>query len=79
MMTTTPMNTRKDYSTITTYKLRKSDYLALIFFAICDNNTKLCVIFISLCFGLYLGLITSVPQISSHKRSIMVYFSLELV
>jgi hypothetical protein len=48
--TTTPMNARKGYSTITTYKLGKSDYLTFIFLAI-YNNTKLCVIFISLCFG----------------------------
>jgi hypothetical protein len=41
---TTPMNARKGYSAITTYKLGKSDYLAFIFFAICDNNTRLLVI-----------------------------------
>jgi hypothetical protein len=51
VVTTTPMNARKGYSTITTYKLGKSNYLAFIFLAIYNNNTKLCVIFISLCFG----------------------------
>jgi hypothetical protein len=76
---TTPMNARKGYSAITTYKLGKLNCLAFIFFAICSNNTRLCVIFISLCFGLYLGLIVSIPHISPHKRSIRVYFSLESV
>jgi hypothetical protein len=66
----------KGYSAITTYKLGKSDYLGIIFFAICGNNTRLCVILISLCFGLYLGLIVSGSHVS-HKRPIRVYFSLE--
>jgi len=78
--TTTPMNARKDYLAITTYKLGKLDFLAFFFFfAICDNNTRLCVIFISLCFGLYLGLIVSEPHISPHKRPIKIYFSIESV
>jgi hypothetical protein len=75
VVATTPMNARKGYSAITTYKLGKSDYLAFIFFAICDNNTRLLVSFISLCFGLYLSLIVSRPHISPYKRPIRVYFS----
>jgi hypothetical protein len=75
--TTTPMNARNGYLAITTYKLGKSDYLAFIFFAICSNNTRLCVILISLCLGLYLGLIVSGSHVSPHKRPIRVYFSLE--
>jgi hypothetical protein len=59
------MNARKGYSTITTYKLGKLDYLAFIFFATCDNNTRLFVIFISFLFGLYLGLIVSEPYLKS--------------
>ena len=78
-MATTPMNPRKGYSTITTYKLGKSDYLAFIFFATYSNNTKLCVIFISLCFGLYLDLIVSGLHISPHKGPTRVYFILESV
>jgi hypothetical protein len=60
-----------------TLKLKNSVYLAFIFFAIYDNNTRHCVIFISLYFGLYLGLIVSGPHISPHTRLIRVYFSLE--
>jgi len=44
-----------------------------------QNNTKLYVIFISLCFGLYLGLIVNGSHLSPYKGSIRVYFSLELV
>jgi predicted membrane channel-forming protein YqfA (hemolysin III family) len=79
MAITTHVNARKGYSAITTYKLRKLDYLTFIFFLICGSNTRLCVIFISLCFGLYLRLIVSGPHISPHKRPIRVYFSIESV
>jgi hypothetical protein len=44
-----------------------------------DNQVILYVIFISLCFGLYLGLIVSEPRISPYKGFIRVYFSLESV
>jgi len=44
-----------------------------------QKNTRRYVIFISLCFGLYLGLIVSRPHISPHKGSIRAYFSLESV
>ena len=77
MATTIPMHARKVYSAITTYKLRKSNYLAIIFSVIYGNNIRLYFILIFLCFGLYLGLIVSGPNISPHKGSIRVYFSLE--
>jgi hypothetical protein len=44
-----------------------------------ENNTRLYVNFISLCFGLHLGLIVIGPHINSYKGSIRVYFSLESV
>ena len=44
-----------------------------------DNQVILYVIFISLCFGLYLGLIVSEPRISPYNAFIRVYFSLESV
>jgi hypothetical protein len=44
-----------------------------------QNNTRLHVILISLCFGLYLGLIIRGPHISPYKGFIRVYFRLESV
>jgi len=43
-----------------------------------QNNTKLYAIFISLCFGLYFGLIVTL-HISPQKGSIRVSFSLKSV
>jgi len=78
--TTTPVNARKDYLAITTYKLGKLDVLAFFFFfCYMQQQYQLCVIFISLCFWLYLGLIVSEPHISSYKRLIKIYLSLESV
>jgi hypothetical protein len=77
---TNPILARKVHSTITTYKLGKSYSLSFIFLSYMrQNNTRLYVIFISLYFGLYVGLIVSEPHISPHKGSIRVYFSLESV
>ena len=79
METTIFMHARKVYLAITTYKIGKLDDLAFIFSIICNNNIRLYFILISLCFGLYLGLIVNGPHISPHKGSIRVYFNVESV